>query len=392
MKISILKILFISAIFVTLSACKMTSQLNADVDLTLLHDDLFKVQDVESEQEIYALDTEITEQLDHFIKSKQSPMTQAKQLLNFLMSNGEASLSYQTGANLTATQAYNNLNANCLSLSILAHSLSEYLGLKTQFQRVQIPEYWDQTRGYSMLTGHVNLIVSIDERNTDGIHLYFNQPRSITVDFDPNSRSEKFPTYKIDKSRITAMFYNNKGAMHMIAQQHDLAYSYFRAAIKVDPLYSSAWGNLGILYRIKREYTLAEKSYDQALVLKPNSFTAMGNKAILFNLTERTKQAEDILTMLHNKRRHNPYYFIVLANEALEKNQLAEARSLFIKAKRLDSSLHNSYFGLSKVYFHQGDLKLAEFYLNQALKLAPFEHDKNRYKNKLSALYYLAGR
>ena len=91
-----------------------------------------------------------------FLKTLAHSQT-TKRLLHFLLENGDASLSYQSGATLTANQAYENLNANCLSLSILAYSLADYLGLEGQFQKVHIPEYWALDNGFNLLTGHINL-------------------------------------------------------------------------------------------------------------------------------------------------------------------------------------------------------------------------------------------
>ncbi|MFM9587671.1 hypothetical protein, partial [Streptomyces caniscabiei] len=73
--------------------------------------------------------------------AKKRNLRSTRKLLQFLLDNGDASLSYQSGATLIANQAYQNLNANCLSLSILAYSMADFLGMHSQFQQVHIPEY-----------------------------------------------------------------------------------------------------------------------------------------------------------------------------------------------------------------------------------------------------------
>lgn len=362
------------------------------IDYQLLNSNQFELKPIESQENIFALDDDIKVKLDQYIKGNSSTIRQAKQLLNFLMHNGDNSLAYQSGANLVASEAFYNLNANCLSLSILSFSLAQHLGLDAQFQRVHIPEYWDQSQGYSLLTGHVNLVITQSNRREENNNIYFFSPTSITVDFDPNSREEKFKTSKISKDRITAMFYNNKGAMHMIKAQYHLAYSYFKAAIEIDPAYSGSWGNLGILYRINNMYELAERTYQHALFVDPNNNTALGNTAILYRLTERENQAEQIETQLEIKRKNNPYYLIVKGNEALAKDELNQAIHFFNEARKLDKNIHDSYFGLAKVYYYLGNMERAERYLKLALKNAEFLHDKKRYKGKLAAFKYLASR
>ncbi|MFM9776232.1 tetratricopeptide repeat protein, partial [Streptomyces galilaeus] len=85
--------------------------------------------------------------------------------------------------------------------------------------------------------------------------------------------------------------------------------------------------------------------------------TALGNLALLYQLTGRDTQAKEILTQLHNKRQSNPYYHISLGNFAYQANAYRDAIKHFNKARRLDSSLHNSYFGLARTYYQLGDFK-----------------------------------
>jgi tetratricopeptide (TPR) repeat protein len=360
------------------------------VDESLAENNAFKRQAVESEHDVFYLDTDITSQLANYFRKDTPQLGQTKALMQFLVDNGEASLSYQSDANLTASQAYYNLNANCLSLSILAYSMSKYLGFNVQFQRVHIPEYWDQSQGYSLLTGHVNLVVSEANRTIDNSQVMYTRPRSIVIDFDPNSRRQFFQTSNISKKRILSMFYSNKGAMALVSGKGDLAYSYLYEAVKADPLYSGAWGNLGILYRMGGFYEQAEKTYNQALALNPENNNVLGNLAILYKLTNRVEAGEQIIARLDEKRKNNPYYSIVKGNEALNNNNLTEALSHFRKARDLDSKLHDSYFGMAKVYFLKGDHERAKQYLSKAYEHSDFEHDRNRYQGNLQWLYAVA--
>ena len=80
----------------------------------------------------------------------------------------------------------------------------------------------------------------------------------------------------------------------------------------------------------------------------------------------------------------------VLKNEALAQDELNNALRFFNEARKLDKNLHDSYFGLAKVYYYRGNLNRAESYLKLALKNAEFTHDKKRYQGKLAAFKYLA--
>ncbi|KZN67037.1 tetratricopeptide repeat protein [Pseudoalteromonas luteoviolacea] len=376
-------LLCVSSAFIT--GCESTNP--PRVDLTLLDNTPFKALPVETQEEIFLLDESIVETLNQTFKRNEQPeLRSAQVIMQFLLDNGDNTLSYMSDANLTASQAYHNLNANCLSLSILAYSLSEYLNLKGQFQKVHVPEYWASSRGYNFLSGHINLKIYEDRTKHIGKNVLHTQPRTLTIDFDPNSRRQAFRTSEITKDRVTAMFYNNKGAIHMVEGRQDLAFSYFQAAIEMDSQYSSAWANLAILYRISGNLDIAEGMYNQALALNADNNTAKGNLAVLYDLTDRSEQAEQIRTELYQVRKSNPYYVITLGNEALEQGNAVKAINYYRDALKLDKRMHEGHFALAKAYYSLGKLELTKRHLRRALALSQFKHNQLQYRGKLEWL------
>jgi len=372
--------------FCLLTACSSTENNTAPPPLALTQSNTFTQTPVETQQEIFALSEHVKEQLDSAFPKDSRSLQSTKRLLKFLLQNGDASLSYQSGATLTANQAYSNLNANCLSLSILAYSLADYLGLEGQFQKVHIPEYWALDNGFNLLTGHINLKVNEAQKLVVNRKVIYPEERSLVIDFDPNSRQEAFKTSNINKDRITAMFYNNKGAAAMLKHDYDTAFSYYKAAIDIDSNYSGAWGNLGVLFRLTSDYKNAETAYQYAISLDPDNNTALGNLARLYNLTDRKEQGQAILAKLDKKRQANPYYHISLGNDAYTTAHYQDAIKHYKKARDLNPTLHDTDFGLARTYYQLGDLKLAKKYLTMANNKADFDHDKQRYESKLQAL------
>ncbi|GKW53710.1 hypothetical protein NCCP2140_27630 [Pseudoalteromonas sp. NCCP-2140] len=372
--------------FCLLTACSSTENNTAPPPFALTQSNTFTQTPVETQQEIFALSEHVKEQLDSAFPKDSRSLQSTKRLMKFLLQNGDASLSYQSGATLTANQAYSNLNANCLSLSILAYSLADYLGLVGQFQKVHIPEYWALDNGFNLLTGHINLKVSEAQKLVVNRKVIYPEERSLVIDFDPNSRQEAFKTSNINKARITAMFYNNKGAAAMLKHDYDTAFSYYKAAVDIDSNYSGAWGNLGVLFRLTSDYQNAETAYQYAISLDPDNNTALGNLARLYNLTDRKEQGQAILAKLDKKRQANPYYHISLGNDAYTTARYQDALKHYKKARDLNPTLHDTDFGLARTYYQLGDLKLAKKYLTMANNKADFDHDKQRYESKLQAL------
>lgn len=379
----ILTIILLLSLSLILSGCKMTA--NKKIAEPAFESLIFKLQAVESQQHIFELTAETKSALSDYTKNADSKRDITEQLLSFIFDASRNTLNYQTGATLSANDTFVSQNANCLSLSIMSYSMARYLGIKAQFQEVDIPEYWSSLNGYSLLTGHVNIRLSNRLRNYQG-HIEFDFSNDLVIDFNPDSRGQVFKTRIITKDLITAMFYNNKGANAMINKEYDLAYSYFVAAKQYAPDYSPIYGNLGVLFRLNQQFSNAEKAYQYALYLAPDNHTAMGNSAILYDLTNRQEKAKQLRAYLERKRKTNPYYFIAQGNEAYTRGHYQQAVNHFKQAIKLDKQIHESHFGLAKSYFQQGHHDKVEKALKKAKKYAIFESDKSRYQGKLSHL------
>ncbi|WP_193049063.1 tetratricopeptide repeat protein [Pseudoalteromonas undina] len=376
----------------SLSACSTTNNANLSVPIPIITPPMqLQQQPIESELQIFQLDQSLKQQLSAYVQKNKSADKIAYSLLSFLLTNGDNSLSYQSTSTQTASQSYQNLNANCLSLSILAYSLAEHLGLKARFQKVHVPEYWALNQGFNLLTGHINLAIDNKTKLKDSSLVYQRNKRLI-IDFDPNSRQARFATSSLSKKRVTAMFYNNKGGEALVNKHYDLAYSYFKAAINTDASFSASWGNLGVLFKQLDDLKQAEKMYSYAIALNANDNTAQGNLALLYKLTNRVAEGEKLLAKLDKKRQENPYYHISLGNSDYVNGDYANAISHYKKANAMSPTLHESHFGLARSYFELNNITRAEFHLRKARKKADFDHEKQRYDNKLIALKSLTAK
>jgi len=382
----------LAACLLSLSACSTTDNANISVPIPIIAPPMqLQQQLVESEQQIFQLDHSLKQQLSAYVQTRKSADEIAYSVLSFLLTNGDNSLSYQSTSTQTASQSYQNLNANCLSLSILAYSLAEHLGLKARFQKVHIPEYWALNQGFNLLTGHINLAIDNKTKLKDSSLVYQRNQRLI-IDFDPNSRQARFATSSLSKKRVTAMFYNNKGGEALVNKQFDLAYSYFKAAINTDSSFSASWGNLGVLFKQLGDLKQAEEMYRYAIALNADNNTAQGNLALLYKLTDRVAEGDKLLAELDRKRQTNPYYHISLGNSDYVSGDYTNAISHYKKANAMSPTLHESHFGLARSYFELNNITKAEFHLRKARKKADFVHEKQRYDNKLIALKSLTAK
>lgn len=309
----------------------------------------------------------------------------AKAVLEYIFSFAEDGLLYDNAATRTASETLQFGQANCLSLSILAFSMAKELGMDASFQDVQIPEYWTNQMGQSWLNGHVNIKLKQQDvvENSIGRSLLGSD---VVIDFDPDTLKKRFPEYKIGVNRVIAMFYNNKAAIAYSEKNYAQAYRYYTAAAKADPTFAVTWSNLAILYRQHGLYDLAEDSYKHSLAIDPDSNNTLSNLAFLYRQTGDIIKAQQLESRVMQKRKHNPYYYIMLGNEALENEGTAGAISHFKHAIALDKTNHEAYFGLAKAYFIAGENNQASRYMAKAKQYALYKQDRQRYQQKLAVL------
>jgi len=338
---------------------------------------------IETEQEIFQIDDAMRAMVETKLTNNFSAHQKARILLEHLFNEENIALSYDERANVTATQAYHNKSANCMSLTIMAYAMATHAGMNIAFQEVNIPEYWVRNGQYSLLTGHVNLLV---KPNEDVNRNVIWGEKATRIDFDPFIAKKDFPAKIITKHRLLSMFYNNKGAEELINGNFELAYHYLKQATLTDNQFASAWGNLGILYKKTGHFQLAESAYRHAISIKSDSLTSLGNLAILLNKQGRVEEAAPIDKYLHKIRSRNPYYHALLGNEALYYNDYSTALKHFKKSIVLDDEQHEFYLGLAKVYYMQGRLSLAKRSMNKAITLTKAKDTHRLYIAKLNFL------
>lgn len=369
------------------SGCAATLHKNTDLlpAEQYLKDDAFphfRSYPIEQAREIFALDDDAKAFVAKATQGLHSDEDNIKMLIRRIFSRSELDLIYTASANTIASDTFQNASANCLSLSIMTFSMAREAGFLSEFQIIDIPEYWTRRAGYSILNGHINLRIKSNNRANKKVLF----EKSFVVDFDPVSGADQFISRDASVPVVLAMFYNNKGAEALMKQNNDLAYAYFRESILTDDGYPGAWVNLGLLYRKIGLYDFAMNAYQKAIILDKDYNTAWENLAILHKHLGNVKAASDINRRLDAKRNENPFYHQMLAQVDREKGRFESSIHHYERAIRLNRNQHEFYLGLASVYFEKGDFKNSKRLLKTAKKKAGKSKVADIYVNKLTAL------
>lgn len=378
MRLPTLLVVLIVSSFLT--ACQSTSTADLDLNPHLLDRSFAGYENtrIETEEEIFALTPDAKLFVNKAIHSSDDPKIQIKRLVKAIFDHSDLNMIYDSSANTVAGDTFTNGSANCLSLSIMTYALARHAGFGVTFREIDIPEYWTRREGFSLINGHINLHVYDYGHNS----IYF-ENRSTLVDFDPFSPKKYFPAFNVEKQRVIAMFYNNKGADALVNGRYNESYAYFRAAILADKGFQDAWANMGILYRMTGHYDWAENTYEQALTIDEDNLTIWENLAVLHRFMGRFEKADDIAKTVESKRQRNPYYHFMLGELDFEAKQYELAVSHFRKAIKLDGGQHQFYFGMAKVRAAMGDRQGAITWLRRAKSNTSLDDIKERYQNKM---------
>lgn len=387
MKLMILVVILLCS----LSACQSIQSTAVPVPEELMRVPLFgnSTVEIETPEQIFALPEKTKRDLNRIITNAPSIEERTKAALRLIFSYAQDGLLYDNTSTRTASETIASGKANCLSLSILAYSMAKELGMNAAFQDVQIPEYWTSALRQTWLNGHINLRLKHQKvpHKFSGIILL---GKDLVVDFDPYSLKQKFPEVSVEPATVVAMFYNNKAAVAFAREQYANAYAYYKAAAQSDPMFSVTWSNLGVLFRVNGMHELAEISYKHSLALEPDVTNTLANLAVLYRQTGNIVEAEALEKRVLAKRNRNPYYFLMLGNEAYRNVDYAEAIKYYENAVSLDAKNHEAYFGLARSYYALDDTESAVRYMKKASRNAPSDDEQQLYEHKLSVLNQLA--
>lgn len=388
------RVLAIGCLLGCFTACQQTpavSQLDTDAFSQLVEQNpqVDARYAIETEQQIFGLPEHEIEALRKKLSSFKDYQQRSKALLLFIFKHNEQGLQYVNGQTLTAAQTLQQGQANCLSLTILAYSLAHSVGFPTEFRDVAIPEYWITRNGESFLNGHVNLQIQA-VYPMEMMSAVYREGTHYLIDFERGLGVGRLPYNIIQKTDIIALFYNNKAAETLEHGDADRAFAYLRAAARVQPRLPDTWNNMAIWYKRQGDLAKAEMAYRQSLRFDAKNSNTLSNLAILYRDTERAAQAVQLEKRVAKLRETNPYYFLMLGNEASDHGQWDMAKLFYQRSLNLNDRIAETHFAMAKVLLQQGKYQSAAMYLNHARKLTSPGKERDVYQHKLDVLQTVA--
>jgi Tfp pilus assembly protein PilF len=375
------------ALILLLSGCAAIP--TATADQSLLRDALFtanrpvidsgSVLRVSPEMKAY-LEVEIADQLKNF--------GNAQGLYSALYSKRQLKLEYDSERTRTALEAFTERSGNCLSLAIMTAAFADELNLPSHFEVVETDENWLRFDDLYITNTHVNLTLG---RKLATVRAGSDSGTFLTIDFSPLTRGLKQKSSPIDRSRILAMYMNNRAAETLVQRHPAEAYWWAREAILQDPTYASAFNTLSVIYRRAGHASLAEAPLQHALKIEPMNVHALSNLKDVLNDLNRTAERDAVARKLKSVVRYEPYHFFDLGRTAFNQQQFQRAKELFSREISRQPYNHEFHFWLARTHVELGDLGSAAHHLANAMDTSTTLQDLGLYRTKLAKLKRAAG-
>ena len=296
-------------------------------------------------------------------------------LLRALIEPPEMNFIFDPAATYTAAQTFEYRRANCLAFAGMVTAMLRHLGIRAEFNEVDVPEVWDMLSPKTMvLYKHVNVVI----RPRGG--------QKKIADLDMAGYDDSYRQRIISDDQAVAQYYNNRAMGYLFDENITDAFSYLAKAIELDPQASYLWANLGTLYRRTGNREAAELSYQTALSEKRGDLIAISNLARLYSNDGKMELARKFDKRAEYFRSRNPYFRYRQGMDAFSEQDFGVAMRHTKAAIRMYSKEHRFYFLLGAIYQKIGNAKKAEASMLKAVEMSTEANQKARYRSKMDHL------
>ncbi len=309
--------------------------------------------DVEELAAPMQLTEEMKEWLHATVGSYGAKIERLRQLLAAIEDPDNLNVQYDPSYTGTAEEAFTTRRVNCLSYTHLFVGMARELGVEAYFLSVRELERYAKDGDLILVSEHITAGYGAEHERR--ILEFFVGPE---VDY----RS----AVPISDQDALALYYSNRGAELLLAEDNPGAREMLDIAVAVAPGLSDGWINLGVVRRRLGDLDGAEQAYLSALEAEPASIPALSNLAALKRRRGERDAAREIMGLLGRRRVRNPFVYLALGDASLQAGQASDARRFFRRALKLDRRRAEPYAAMGSWALATGDRRSAREWLDRA--------------------------
>ncbi len=273
--------------------------------------------------DLLAINAEVIDFTDHYVSKDMTKLQRAAMLHQVLASPAFRAIEYHGPSTLTAQQAFDLRQANCLGYANLYIALSRHYGLKASYQLIEKFPEWSMTGNLVSMNVHINTMVPL------------NSDKGLVVELGGNGFVQQGERKVISDNDALALFYNNLAITAYANEDNFQAYSLIAKAIAFSPRQALLWSNLGAVFRATEQYEAAESVLKTALRIDSGFYTALNNLSIVYHQTGQKNLYAEIAEKTQQLRIKNPYYYYYLARKSVQEKDYRLATRHLKRALRI---------------------------------------------------------
>ncbi|MDX1459573.1 MAG: hypothetical protein R3348_00770 [Xanthomonadales bacterium] len=280
---------------------------------------------------------------------------------------------YDDARTLTAAEAFRIRGGNCLSFANLMVALAREAGLEATFQEVSVQPEWTAHEDTILQAKHINVVLV-------GRHLRY------VVDVTGRGLSVRDSQRRLSDREAEALFYSNLGVDGLLAGDLASAWAHVARAIETAPKLSDPWVNMGVVLSRAGQVADAIAAHRAALARDSGELAALSNLHDLYLGSGELEKAAQVQRKVERYRLNNPYYLLMLSNEAFEEGRFEESARLLQRAIERKEDDHQLHFALARARYLGGDRMRALSAWERARELAPAS-EQSVYRQPLDEIF-----
>ncbi len=350
--------------------------------------------------EFMHLPADIRLHLDQSIVPIDDEEQRFKALRNWAFDEFQSDYEYDPSFTSPLSEILDNKRINCFSFSNLFVAAARYANVPADFQLVHSPPQWDIGNETWIVSQHINVTGTVVRKLTSSERKRLRAQQRQTgtrlqrvrgpdlrrvyvVDFNPEIAADSYRSDVIEDQQALSLFYSNKTAEALIAENVDSALEFARQAILADEESTAAWNNMGVLFSRSGRPEQAKQAYLLALSLDPGFESSANNLERLYRRQGEVDKADKIAQHIRAHRIKNPYYHYSMGESMLREGNLKQAAKYFKNAIKRKDDEKLFYFSLAETQYKLGKYKQA----SKSLKAAK-EHSAPRDMLRYNQLNY----
>jgi Tfp pilus assembly protein PilF len=272
----------------------------------------------------------------------------------------ESAFSYDFVGTLTAQEAYERREGNCVAFTNLFIAMARSVGLPVEAALVS-PKGKPEAEGdLSLVKNHVVALY----RHAEGATVY---------DFFRSRTGAPIRIRPVDDLWSAAIYINNLGVAALRDDRLDEASDRFETALRLAPAYAALYGNVGVVKRRQGDLSGAVDAYLLALLIEPRNGSIRGNlQQALVALADRARQEAEADGGDEYKR------LMAQAAAQLRDGDPRAAGKTYTRASRAVSGSAAPLVALARCQLLRGRPALARKKLVAALQIDPDEAEARR--------------